>query len=166
MLDIHKNEGVGIGKLHEQGVLDIAGDMYLNGFNFSYEEGTWTPLLEAVSTYTIRRGRYIKSGNWVHVFGEIQPKTWSHTNPVGMSISGFPFVASTKMDKYVGFCGGEGISMGTTDPALILVLEKSKTYALMRKQRTSLTYNQEGSVLFNGAIPTTAILHFQLSYLV
>jgi hypothetical protein len=32
VLDIHKNEGVGIGKIHEQGVLDIDGSMYLTGF--------------------------------------------------------------------------------------------------------------------------------------
>lgn len=33
VLDIHKDEGVGIGKLHEKGALDIAGDVYLNGYN-------------------------------------------------------------------------------------------------------------------------------------
>ena len=31
VLDVHKNEGVGIGKIHEQGVLDIDGDIYANG---------------------------------------------------------------------------------------------------------------------------------------
>ena len=31
VFDIHKNLGVGIGKLHQQGALDIAGDFYLNG---------------------------------------------------------------------------------------------------------------------------------------
>ena len=31
VLDIHKNEGVGIGKIHEQGVLDVDGDAYFKG---------------------------------------------------------------------------------------------------------------------------------------
>ena len=31
VLDIHKNEGVGIGKLHERGVLDVDGTVYMNG---------------------------------------------------------------------------------------------------------------------------------------
>ena len=31
VLDIHKNEGVGIGKIHERGVLDVDGEVYLNG---------------------------------------------------------------------------------------------------------------------------------------
>ena len=30
VIDIHKNEGVGIGKMHEQGSLDIGGDVYIN----------------------------------------------------------------------------------------------------------------------------------------
>lgn len=41
VLDIHKNEGVGIGKIHEKGVLDVDGeahfngDLYVNGVNQS-----------------------------------------------------------------------------------------------------------------------------------
>lgn len=31
VLDIHKNEGVGIGKIHEQGVLDVDGSAYFHG---------------------------------------------------------------------------------------------------------------------------------------
>lgn len=31
VLDIHKNEGVGIGKIHEQGVLDVNGDIFADG---------------------------------------------------------------------------------------------------------------------------------------
>ena len=35
VLDIHKNEGVGIGKIHEQGILDIDGDVYSNGILYT-----------------------------------------------------------------------------------------------------------------------------------
>lgn len=31
VFDIHKDEGVGIGKLHQQGVLDVTGDVYFDG---------------------------------------------------------------------------------------------------------------------------------------
>lgn len=34
VLDIHKDEGVGIGKLHEKGSLDIAGAVWINGGRF------------------------------------------------------------------------------------------------------------------------------------
>ena len=34
VLDIHKNEGVGIGKIHERGVLDVDGEIYLSGGMF------------------------------------------------------------------------------------------------------------------------------------
>lgn len=36
VLDIHKNEGVGIGKIHEQGVLDVDGPIYSNGVPINY----------------------------------------------------------------------------------------------------------------------------------
>jgi len=40
VLDVHKNEGVGIGKIHEQGVLDVDGEIYLRGGMFLTGEGT------------------------------------------------------------------------------------------------------------------------------
>lgn len=39
VIDIHKDEGVGIGKLHEEGVLDIGGDARLTEGNFNIEAG-------------------------------------------------------------------------------------------------------------------------------
>lgn len=36
VLDIHKNDGVGIGKIHERGVLDLDGDVFSNGKLFAY----------------------------------------------------------------------------------------------------------------------------------
>lgn len=38
LLDIHKNEGIGIGKLHERGDLDVEGEAYFNGSMF-FESG-------------------------------------------------------------------------------------------------------------------------------
>ena len=36
VLDIHKNDGVGIGKIHERGVLDLDGDVYSNGKLYAF----------------------------------------------------------------------------------------------------------------------------------
>ena len=34
IIDLHRDEGIGIGKIHEQGVLDVGGNSYMNGFSF------------------------------------------------------------------------------------------------------------------------------------
>ena len=36
VLDIHKNEGVGIGKIHERGTLDVGGNTYINGKTYAH----------------------------------------------------------------------------------------------------------------------------------
>ena len=55
VLDIHKNEGVGIGKIHEQGALDVGGDVFING-----------TLLDKgiiVESGSAPNGKYIKYGD-------------------------------------------------------------------------------------------------------
>lgn len=64
VLDIHKNLGVGIGKMHEQGELDVAGDLYVNGVNIS-EFKTELPKGDGTVAYwqSIRVGRYMCEPN-------------------------------------------------------------------------------------------------------
>ena len=50
VLDIHKNEGVGIGKVHEQGVLDVSGAFYLNGKEFG-SSTAWADITGKPSTF-------------------------------------------------------------------------------------------------------------------
>ena len=66
ILEISPN-GVGIGKYHEQGTLDISGDMYIDGKKF-YETGTFNPAFYVSDgcsgVYTRRHGFYQKVGEW------------------------------------------------------------------------------------------------------
>lgn len=66
LLDIEKN-GIGVGKYWEQGVLDISGDVYVDG-TLLIEEGTFNPAFYVSNgcsgVYTRRYGFYQKVGKW------------------------------------------------------------------------------------------------------
>lgn len=82
VLDIHKNEGVGIGKIHEKGVLDVdgeahfAGDLFVNGVSSTRV----ADLKEAVSSVSdsisfwtnLPQGKYFIKPNEI----PNQPKNW------------------------------------------------------------------------------------------
>ena len=82
VLDIHKNEGVGIGKIHEKGVLDVdgeahfAGDLFVNGVSSTRV----ADLNEAVSSVSdsisfwtnLPQGKYFIKPNEI----PNQPKSW------------------------------------------------------------------------------------------
>lgn len=85
VLDVHKNEGVGVGKIHERGVLDVdgeahfAGDLFVNGTNlsrlvsFASAEGIPTPI-EDTSTFwqSLPQGSYFVGQNQI----PNQPSSW------------------------------------------------------------------------------------------
>ena len=68
-----------------------------------YEEGTWTPVINAgsVSSYTWQTGRYTKVGNLVTIWFDVKWSTAS-TIPASGSIGGLPFnvVANTSQGGY------------------------------------------------------------------
>lgn len=75
VLDIHKNEGVGIGKIHEQGVLDVDGeaffngDLYVNNVNISNAQplASYLPSSGLVAADTISFWQTLPSGvYWVY----------------------------------------------------------------------------------------------------
>jgi len=89
-----------------------------------YEEGTWTPLLTAVSgtktwTYSAQRGTYTKVGNLVTVFFNIQlTSNGSGTNGAAR-ITGLPFLSATDsaLVAYYAFFWKQLIN--TTDVSLM-----------------------------------------------
>jgi hypothetical protein len=56
-----------------------------------YEEGTWTPTIAGISTYTVQNATYIKIGKYVHIAGDV-----SGTDSGSLAsfvITSFPFVS-------------------------------------------------------------------------
>jgi hypothetical protein len=64
-----------------------------------YEEGTWTPTMNYATTYGTQTGKYVKIGNLVNVWFEIQVTAWS-TTTASTSVSA-PF----GIDKVTGSWG-------------------------------------------------------------
>ena len=63
-----------------------------------YEEGTWTPTILGVSTYTTQNGTYIKIGKYVHIAGDV-----SGTDPgsiASLVITSLPFVSQGSPTVY------------------------------------------------------------------
>ena len=96
IMDIEKT-GVGIGKYHENGALDVSGNVYLNGKTLS-EEGTFSPYFyvseQGSGVYTRRQGEYIVFNGWCHCNISIVVE---HFNPginnnSQLIIAGLPFV--------------------------------------------------------------------------
>jgi hypothetical protein len=85
--------------------LYLSGGVYLGGTGAAnklddYEEGTWTPLLTAVSgtktwTYSAQRGTYTKVGNLVTVFFNIQLTSNGSGTDGNARITGLPFLSAT-----------------------------------------------------------------------
>ncbi len=103
----------------------VDGGIYIGGETSSnllddYEEGAWTPTLEATDgaftsvTYdTLRGGRYTKIGNTVHV--QCYMRTDALDNTVGrtgdVTIAGLPFASVTASTGLDGHCA---LSVGIT----------------------------------------------------
>jgi hypothetical protein len=62
-----------------------------------YEEGTWTPTLAASSmagqTYAFQRGRYVKIGRTVAIWGEVQLSGYSNSGTNYLRMAGLPFAS-------------------------------------------------------------------------
>ena len=89
--------------------LYLSGGVYLGGTGSanlldSYEEGTWTPVIEGNSpvgtgVYYIQFGSYIKVGNLVTANGYVQSMV--HTGGGSqIKIGGFPFTVASGADQY------------------------------------------------------------------
>jgi hypothetical protein len=92
--------------------LYLSGGVYLGGTGVDnklddYESGSWTPALQAGSgsfgsiTYTIQRGRYVKTGSHVWMGFEITVNTFSiGTATSYVNLTGFPFSRPELEDQY------------------------------------------------------------------
>ena len=90
-ISIRRDTGVGVGKRHERGVIDMAGDVYLNGDAF-FINGTTTESKHSLSLganwakYGSIYGDpgYIKRGDVIHLYGMVRSTTAVSNNDVIM----------------------------------------------------------------------------------
>ena len=119
------------------GTLDVASNIQLdsNGISFDsgsnylddYEEGTWAPTYEFINTptYTTQDGRYIKTGNIVHLYGRIIVSSLDTTDSSAIHIGSLPF--SVKFD----YDGQSMIasSIATRESTILKSLPSGKAFA-------------------------------------
>lgn len=101
--------------------LYLSGGVYLGGTGASnllnsYEEGTWTPTIDAQTTsptvtYGDRTGRYTKVGNMVTLWADIQPTISGGSGEA--TITGLPFAVTSADIRPVGAMEGRNINLSS-----------------------------------------------------
>ena len=101
--------------------LTMTGGIYLGGtgsanFLDDYEEGTWTPTIDATTTsptvtYGDRSGKYTKVGNMVTVWTDIQPTISGGSG--NATITGLPFAITSADIRPVGGMEGRNINLSS-----------------------------------------------------
>jgi hypothetical protein len=124
-----------------------------------YEEGTWTPTITGVSTYTAQNAVYTKIGKFVTVYGEIEA-----TDPGGLAafdIASLPFA----IQATVGYPVGNVFPvLGWTTNATALILQGTPGATTAR-----VYWLSNGATNFNNItssdLAATFNVEFSLSYI-
>ena len=125
-----------------------------------YEEGTWTPTITGVSTYTTQNAVYTKIGKFVTVYGEIDA-----TDPGGLAafdIASLPFTIQSTVVCYP--VGNVFPVLGWTSNATALILQgtpgntKARVYWL---SNGATNYNN----ITSSDLAATFNVEFSLSYI-
>lgn len=69
-------------------------------------EGSWTPTFSSTSlniTYTARKGRYVRIGNTVFIFGFILVNTVTNGGSGTLSITGLPYTSANVANQFASF---------------------------------------------------------------
>jgi hypothetical protein len=111
LMNIEKN-GVGIGKFHTQGALDIGGDIYVNSSKF-YETGTFNPSFYCSDgcgmSFTRRQGTYEKIGKWCmcNISLVVEYFNPGNTPTYQFKVINLPFInKGTYTAVTIGYCSG------------------------------------------------------------
>ena len=101
--------------------LYLGGGLYVGGTGSAnklddYEEGTWTPSIDAESTspsvsYGDRTGKYTKIGNMVTVYADIQPSISGGSS--NALITGLPFSVTSSDIRPTGVMEGRNINLSS-----------------------------------------------------
>ena len=77
-----------------------------------YEEGTWTPTLNASGTATIAGANYIKIGSLVSVWAQLQLLQESGTQTLDFKVGGLPYAVTA--NNVGGTCMIHGVNVPST----------------------------------------------------
>jgi len=119
-----------------------------------YEEGTWTPELDASSgsfdaTYSAQNGFYTKVGRMVYAHGQIIVNNTPSTASGELRVRNFPFTASSSA-QHLGIVGFYNNFTSQTDQASVSIdIDGAATFATVR------THEFNGSSGYN-AVPLGA----------
>lgn len=90
LMSYNKDIGVGIGKIHERGALDIQGEVYINGEGFTTPDIIKPTLENGFGSYSWGSVGYTKIGGIVHLNGMITvPSTASSGNRIFLLPEGY-----------------------------------------------------------------------------
>ena len=105
-------EGIGVGKYHQNGVLDIVGDVYLDGKKM-FETGTFNPSFYVSSgttmMFTRRHGYYQKMGKWCmcNISLVVENFSGGSDSTYQFKVIELPFVnKGTYSAVTIGYCSG------------------------------------------------------------
>lgn len=163
IIDIEPN-GLGVGKYHQNGALDIGGDIYVDGIKF-YENGTFDAAFfggEGTNcTITRKHCNYQKVGKFctcnISLVGE--NFTFPSSNNQQFKIINLPFVNKGAYAAVtIGFCAGVTLSEGGTLRAYVRPNESDIIFVIQKD-------NGESSTLYQTSMYTTRIdIQISLTY--
>ena len=126
--------------------VNVTGGIRLGGNNAAnelddYEEGTWTPTLNASGisvSYTTQAGKYTKVGNIVHA--SFVCRVSSHSGGSGQyTIAGLPFTSDTPGDDHIGIstAAWEKLSLGASEQHIQVMDDNSTSVRLLKQSNSS-----------------------------
>ena len=125
-----------------------------------YEEGTWTPTVVGVTSYSQQNATYIKIGKYVHVYGEVtcvDPGTLS-----AFDVASLPFTIQASPIAYP--VGNFFPVVGFSSNATSLVFQGSAA-----NTTTRLYWISNGTTNYNNItssdLQNTIVFEFSLSYI-
>ena len=126
--------------------VNVTGGIRLGGNNAAnelddYEEGTWTPTLNASGisvSYTTQAGKYTKVGNIVHA--SFVCRVSSHSGGSGQyTIAGLPFTSDTPGNDHTGIstAAWEKLSLGASEQHIQVLDDNSTSVRLLKQSNSS-----------------------------
>ena len=147
-------DGSKIVKVNQHGLLFGTDTAAANALD-DYEEGTWTPVYQALTsnptvTHSVQIGRYVKIGQFVNVMFRIQTSAASGGSGA-LVIGGLPFVSTNVSSLFAS--GPVGFSSAFTNfaPQTLLVGANGTQIQLIRNSGTN-GYDQLGTSVTTGEL--------------
>jgi len=125
-----------------------------------YEEGTWTPTIAGISSYSSQLGVYVKVGKFVHVYGLLE--FTDSGSLTALDITNFPFTIANNSFYPVGaLFPVTGFSSGAAAPVLQGTPNSTQARGYYTTDSSGANYNSYNST----ALASGINFEFSLSYI-